>query len=123
MRAMEEFSFTGNISQPNVAIQSAPLKLSSSMILVLAQRNKPCLGKYQSTKPEIQENAPGFIGDLRTEVQILFNILSKPFLLLKTAAGKIFNKYSLKISFGGKKPLAGWFLCMLMPGTRNANIK
>lgn len=40
---MEEFSLTGNISQPNVAIQSAPLKLSSSMILFLAQRNKSCV--------------------------------------------------------------------------------
>ncbi|KAL9866846.1 LOW QUALITY PROTEIN: adhesion G-protein coupled receptor G7 [Geothlypis trichas] len=38
------------------------------------------LGKYQSTKPEIQENAPGFIGDLSTEVQILFNILNKTIL-------------------------------------------
>lgn len=64
------------------------------------------LGKYQSTKLEIQENVPGLIGDLSTEVQILFNILSnsKFFLLLKTAAGKIFNEYSLKISFGEKNP-------------------
>lgn len=62
---------------------------------------------YQSTKLEIQENVPGLIGDLSTEVQILFNIInnSKFFLLLKTAPGKILNEYSLKISFE-KNPLA-----------------
>ncbi|NXC76840.1 AGRG7 protein, partial [Anhinga anhinga] len=74
-KTMEEFSLTGNISQPNVAIQSAPLKLTSSTILFLAQRGK-ALGYYQSTKLEIQENVPGLIGDLSTEVQILFNIIN-----------------------------------------------
>ncbi|NWX14871.1 AGRG7 protein, partial [Aegotheles bennettii] len=74
-KTMEEFSFTGNISQPNIAIQSASLKLSSSTIRFSAQRDT-ALGHYQSTKLEIQENAPGFIGDLRTEVQILFNIIN-----------------------------------------------
>ncbi|KAM7066656.1 LOW QUALITY PROTEIN: adhesion G-protein coupled receptor G7 [Acridotheres tristis] len=60
----------------SVAIQSAPLNLSSSMILFLVQRSESMLGKFQSTKLEIQENVPGLIGDLSTEVQILFNILS-----------------------------------------------
>ncbi|KAL2311474.1 hypothetical protein Nmel_003191 [Mimus melanotis] len=46
-KAMEEFSFTDTV-----------------------------LGKFQSTKLEIQENVPELIGDLSTEVQILFNILS-----------------------------------------------
>ena len=73
-------------------------------LLILADT---ALGYYQSTKLEIQENVPGLIGDLSTEVQILFNIIknSKFFLLLKTAPGKILNEYSLKISFG-KKPLS-----------------
>ncbi|KAK4828721.1 hypothetical protein QYF61_000712 [Mycteria americana] len=74
-KTMEEFSLTGNISQPNIAIQSAPLTLSSSTILFSAQRNT-ALGYYQSTKLEIQENVPGLIGDLSTEVQILFNIIN-----------------------------------------------
>ncbi|KFP70092.1 putative G-protein coupled receptor 128, partial [Acanthisitta chloris] len=73
-KTMEEFSLTANISQPNIAVQSAPLKLSSSTILFLAQRNT-ALGDYCSRKLEIQENVPGLIGDLSTEVQILFNIL------------------------------------------------
>ncbi|NXH19622.1 AGRG7 protein, partial [Bucco capensis] len=72
-KTMENFSFTANISQPNVAIQSVPLKLSSSTILFSAQREK-ALGYYQSTKLEIQENVPGLVGDLSTEVQILFNV-------------------------------------------------
>ncbi|CAM9648250.1 unnamed protein product [Bubo scandiacus] len=74
-KTMEEFSLTGNISQPNVAIQSAPLKLSSSTILFSAQRNT-ALGYYQSTKLEIQDNVPGLTGDLSTEVQLLFNIIN-----------------------------------------------
>ncbi|XP_068273419.1 adhesion G-protein coupled receptor G7 [Nyctibius grandis] len=74
-KTMEEFSLTGNISQPNIAIQSAPLKLSSSTILFSAQRDT-ALGYYQSTKLEIQENVPGLIGDLSTEVQILLNIIN-----------------------------------------------
>ncbi|NWR73994.1 AGRG7 protein, partial [Centropus unirufus] len=73
-KIMEEFSLTGNISQPNVAIQSAPLKLSSSTILFSAQRDTT-LSYYQS-KLRIQENVPGLIGDLSTEVQILFNIIN-----------------------------------------------
>ncbi|NWS72101.1 AGRG7 protein, partial [Crotophaga sulcirostris] len=74
-KTMEEFSLTGNISQPNVAIQSAPLKLSSSTILFLAQRDT-ALEYYQPTKVRIQENVPGLIGDHNTEVQILFNIIN-----------------------------------------------
>ncbi|KAM6381909.1 adhesion G-protein coupled receptor G7 [Alca torda] len=74
-KTMEEFSFTVNVSQPNVAVQSAPLKLSSSTILFSAQRDT-ALGYYQSTKLEIQENVDGLIGDLSTEVQILFNIIN-----------------------------------------------
>ncbi|NXN66362.1 AGRG7 protein, partial [Himantopus himantopus] len=74
-KAMEEFSLTGNISQPNVAIQAAPLKLSSSTILFSAQR-VTALGYYPSTKLEIQENVSGLIHDLSTEVQILFNIIN-----------------------------------------------
>ncbi|KGL98573.1 putative G-protein coupled receptor 128, partial [Charadrius vociferus] len=74
-KAMEEFSLTGNISQPNVAIQAAPLKLSSSTILFSAQR-VTALEYYQSTKLEIQENVSGLIRDLSTEVQILFNIIN-----------------------------------------------
>ncbi|PKU38388.1 hypothetical protein llap_11301 [Limosa lapponica baueri] len=74
-KTMEEFSFTANISQPNIAIQSAPLKLSSSTILFSAQRDT-ALGYYQSTKLEIKENVSGLIGDLSTEVQILFNIIN-----------------------------------------------
>ncbi|NXA25884.1 AGRG7 protein, partial [Ibidorhyncha struthersii] len=74
-KAMEEFSLTANISQPNVAIQAAPLKLSSSTILFSAQR-VTALGYYQSTKLEIQENVSGLIRDLSTEVQILFNIIN-----------------------------------------------
>lgn len=63
------------------------------------------LGYYQPTKLEIQENFPGFIADVSTEVQIPFKIIdhSKSFLLLKTMPGKILNEYPLKISFG-KKP-------------------
>ncbi|KAM6420944.1 adhesion G-protein coupled receptor G7 [Pluvialis apricaria] len=72
-KAMEEFSLTSNISQPNVAIQAAPLKLNSTTILFSAQR-VPALGHYQSTKLAIQENISGLIDDLSTEVQILFNI-------------------------------------------------
>ncbi|XP_010120302.1 PREDICTED: probable G-protein coupled receptor 128 [Chlamydotis macqueenii] len=72
-KTMEEFSLTGNISQPNVAIQSAPLKLSSSTILFSAQRDTT-LGYYQSTKLEVEQNVPGLISDLSTEVQILLNI-------------------------------------------------
>ncbi|KAM7031154.1 LOW QUALITY PROTEIN: adhesion G-protein coupled receptor G7 [Passerculus sandwichensis] len=56
MKAMEEFSFTGNISQPNAAIQSAPLKLSSSVILFLAQRNKTILSfdfLHQELMPDV----------------------------------------------------------------------
>ncbi|NWH76273.1 AGRG7 protein, partial [Piaya cayana] len=74
-KVMEEFSLTGNISQPNVAIQSAPLQLSSSTILFSAQRDT-ALGYYQSTKLGIQENVPGLTGDLSTEVQILLNIMN-----------------------------------------------
>ncbi|XP_074019955.1 adhesion G-protein coupled receptor G7 [Numenius arquata] len=74
-KTMEEFSFTANITQPNVAIQSAPLKLSSSTILFSARRDT-ALGYYQSTKLEIKENVSGLIGDLSTEVQILFNIIN-----------------------------------------------
>ncbi|NXN20770.1 AGRG7 protein, partial [Nycticryphes semicollaris] len=74
-KTMEEFSFTSNISQPNVAIQSAPLKLKSSTILFSAQRDT-ALGYYQSTKLEIKENVSELIGDLSTEVQILFNIMN-----------------------------------------------
>ncbi|KFU86406.1 putative G-protein coupled receptor 128, partial [Chaetura pelagica] len=74
-KTMEEFSLTSNISQPNVAVQSAPLKLSSSTILFSAQRDT-ALGYYPSTKLEIQENVHGLLNDLRTEVQILFNITS-----------------------------------------------
>ncbi|KAM6292807.1 adhesion G-protein coupled receptor G7 [Porphyrio hochstetteri] len=74
-KTMEEFSFTGNISQSNIAIQSVPLKLSSSTILFSAQRYK-APGYHQSTKLEIQENVPGLRGDLSTEVQILFHIVS-----------------------------------------------
>ncbi|NXY45108.1 AGRG7 protein, partial [Ceuthmochares aereus] len=74
-KIMEEFSLTGNISQPNVAIQSAPLKLSSSTILFSAQRDT-ALGYHQSTKLGIQENVPGLTGDLSTEVQILLNIIN-----------------------------------------------
>ncbi|NXX22406.1 AGRG7 protein, partial [Podargus strigoides] len=74
-KTMEEFSLTGNISQPNIAIQSVPLKLSSSTILFSAQRGT-ALGYYQSTKLEIQENVPGLTGDRSTEVQILLNIIN-----------------------------------------------
>ncbi|NXK24009.1 AGRG7 protein, partial [Arenaria interpres] len=74
-KTMEEFSFTANISQPNVAIQSAPLQLSSSTVLFSAQRDT-ALGYYQPTKLEIKENVSGLIGDLSTEVQILFNIIN-----------------------------------------------
>ncbi|NXJ61483.1 AGRG7 protein, partial [Rostratula benghalensis] len=74
-KTMEEFSFTSNISQPNIAIQSAPLKLNSSTILFSAQRDT-ALGYYQSTKLEIKENVSELIGDLSTEVQILFNIMN-----------------------------------------------
>ncbi|NWW44516.1 AGRG7 protein, partial [Pedionomus torquatus] len=74
-KTMEEFSFTSNISQPNVAIQSAPLKLNSSTILFLAQRDT-ALGYYQSTKLEIKENVSGLIGDLNTAVQLMFNIMN-----------------------------------------------
>ncbi|NXG66823.1 AGRG7 protein, partial [Hemiprocne comata] len=74
-KTMEEFSLTSNISQPNVAVQSAPLKLSSSSILFSAQR-ATALGYYQPTKLEIQENVHELLDDLRTEVQILFNITS-----------------------------------------------
>ncbi|KFV60314.1 putative G-protein coupled receptor 128 [Gavia stellata] len=72
-QTMEKFSLTSNISQPNVAIQSAPLKLSSSTILFSAQRDT-ALGYHQSTKLEIQENTPELIGGLSSEVQILLNI-------------------------------------------------
>ncbi|NXT22462.1 AGRG7 protein, partial [Syrrhaptes paradoxus] len=74
-KTMEEFSLTGNITQPNVAIQSAPLKLNSSTILFLAQR-ETALGYYQSTKLEIQENVPGLISGLNIEVQMLLNIIN-----------------------------------------------
>ncbi|NWU89118.1 AGRG7 protein, partial [Upupa epops] len=74
-KTMEEFSLTGNISQPNIAIQSAPLQSSSSTILFVAQRSA-ALGNYPSTKLEIQENAAGLTGDPSTEVQILFNIIN-----------------------------------------------
>ncbi|NXF95081.1 AGRG7 protein, partial [Eubucco bourcierii] len=72
-KTMEEFSLTVNISQPNVAIKSAPLKSNFSTILFSAQRDTS-LGYYQSTKVEIQENVPGLNSDLSTEVQILLNI-------------------------------------------------
>ncbi|XP_068016680.1 adhesion G-protein coupled receptor G7 isoform X2 [Melanerpes formicivorus] len=72
-KTMEEFCLTVNISQPNVAIQSAPLKSNFSTILFSAQRDTS-LGYYQSTKLEIKENAPGLIDDLSTEVQILLHI-------------------------------------------------
>ncbi|NXS97244.1 AGRG7 protein, partial [Jacana jacana] len=74
-KTMEEFSFTSNISQPNVAIQSAPLKVNTSTILFSAQRDT-ALGYYQSTKLEIKENVSELIGDFSTEVQLLFNIMS-----------------------------------------------
>ncbi|XP_068762835.1 adhesion G-protein coupled receptor G7 isoform X2 [Struthio camelus] len=74
-RTMEEFSLTSNITQSNVAIQSVPLKLNSSTILFSAQRDT-ALGYFQSTKLEVQENVPGLIGDLSTEVQILLNIIN-----------------------------------------------
>ncbi|XP_064000055.1 adhesion G-protein coupled receptor G7 [Pogoniulus pusillus] len=72
-KTMEEFSLTANISQPNVVIQSASLKSNLSTILFSAQRDTS-LAYYQSTKVEIQENVPGLISDLSTEVQILLNI-------------------------------------------------
>ncbi|KFQ20567.1 putative G-protein coupled receptor 128, partial [Mesitornis unicolor] len=72
-KTMEAFSLTGNITQPNVAIQSVPLKLNSFTILFSAQRDT-ALGYYQSTKLEIQENVPGLLSDPSTEVQILLNI-------------------------------------------------
>ncbi|NXP15475.1 AGRG7 protein, partial [Thinocorus orbignyianus] len=74
-KTMEEFSFTSNISQPNVAIQSAPLKLNSSTVLFSAQRDT-ALGFSLSTKLEIKENVSGLIGDLTTEVQLMFNIMN-----------------------------------------------
>ncbi|XP_030331910.1 adhesion G-protein coupled receptor G7 [Strigops habroptila] len=74
-KAMEEFSLTSNISQTNVAVQSAPLKLSSSTILFSAQRDTT-LEYYQPTTLEIQENVPGLIAAINTEVQILFNIIN-----------------------------------------------
>ncbi|PKK32814.1 adhesion G protein-coupled receptor G7 [Columba livia] len=74
-KTMEGFSLTGNISQHNIAIQSAPLKLSSSTMLFSAQRHT-ALGHYQSTKLNTQENASGLIDDLSTEVQILVNIIN-----------------------------------------------
>ncbi|NXL84735.1 AGRG7 protein, partial [Alectura lathami] len=74
-KTMEEFSLTSNVTQPNVAVQSVPLKLSSSTILFLAQRDTT-LGYFQSTKLEIQENVPGLTGELSTEVQMLLDIIS-----------------------------------------------
>ncbi|KFZ69012.1 putative G-protein coupled receptor 128, partial [Podiceps cristatus] len=74
-KTLEAFSLTSNITQPNIAVQSAPLKLNSSTILFSAQR-ATVLGYYQSTQLEIQENVPGFISDLSTEVQILLNIIN-----------------------------------------------
>ncbi|KFQ84179.1 putative G-protein coupled receptor 128, partial [Phoenicopterus ruber ruber] len=72
-KTMEEFCFTSNITQPNIAIQSAPLKLNSSTILFLAQRDT-AQEYYQSTQLEIKENVPGLTSDSSTEVQILLNI-------------------------------------------------
>ncbi|NXC46432.1 AGRG7 protein, partial [Penelope pileata] len=74
-KTMEEFSLTSNITQPNVAVQSVPLKLDSSTVLFLAQRDTT-LGYFPSTKLEIQENVPGLTDELSTEVQILLNIIS-----------------------------------------------
>ncbi|KFQ31395.1 putative G-protein coupled receptor 128, partial [Merops nubicus] len=74
-KTMEKFSLTGNISQPNVAIQSAPLKLSSSTVLFSAQRDT-ALGYYQPTKLEIQQNVPGLSSNHNTEVQILLNVIN-----------------------------------------------
>ncbi|NXU54476.1 AGRG7 protein, partial [Turnix velox] len=74
-KTMEEFSFTANISQPNIAIQSAPLKSSSSTILFSAQR-ETTPGYYQSTQLKIQENVNGLIDDISTEVQILLSIIN-----------------------------------------------
>ncbi|XP_008498168.2 adhesion G-protein coupled receptor G7 [Calypte anna] len=71
-KTLEEFSLTGNISQPNVAIQSAPLKLNSSTVLFSALRSTT--QNYPSTELEVQENVAGLLHDLRTEVQILLNI-------------------------------------------------
>ncbi|XP_031468934.1 adhesion G-protein coupled receptor G7 [Phasianus colchicus] len=74
-KTMEEFSLMGNVTQPNVAVQSVPLKLNSSTVLFLAQRDTT-LSYFPSTKLEIQENVPGLTSELSTEVQILLNIIS-----------------------------------------------
>ncbi|NXI66476.1 AGRG7 protein, partial [Anseranas semipalmata] len=74
-KTMEEFSLTGNVTQPNIAVQSVPLKLNSSGILFLAQRGGT-VGHFQPTKLEIQENATELSDELSTEVQILLNIIS-----------------------------------------------
>ncbi|NXA36583.1 AGRG7 protein, partial [Eudromia elegans] len=74
-KTMEEFSLTSNITQSNIAIQSAPLKLNSSTILFSAQKDTE-LGYLLSTKLEVQENVAGLIEDLSTEVQILLSIMN-----------------------------------------------
>ncbi|XP_031410958.1 adhesion G-protein coupled receptor G7 [Meleagris gallopavo] len=74
-KTMEEFSLISNVTQPNVAVQSVPLKLNSSTVLFLAQRDTT-LSYFPSTKLEIQENVPGLTSELSTEVQILLNIKS-----------------------------------------------
>ncbi|NWX97464.1 AGRG7 protein, partial [Nothoprocta ornata] len=74
-RTMEAFSLTSNITESNIAIQSVPLKLNSSTILFSAQKDTE-LEYLPSTKLEVQENVPGLLGDLSTEVQILLNIMN-----------------------------------------------
>eukprot|EP00076_Gallus_gallus_P028654 XP_015152398.1 adhesion G-protein coupled receptor G7 isoform X2 [Gallus gallus] len=74
-KTMEEFSLMGNVTQPNVAVQSAPLKPNSSTVLFLVQRDTT-LGYFPSTKLEIQENVPGLTSELSTEVQILLDVKS-----------------------------------------------
>ncbi|XP_071614488.1 adhesion G-protein coupled receptor G7 isoform X2 [Heliangelus exortis] len=71
-KTLEEFSLIGSISQPNVAVQSAPLNLSSSTVLFSALRSTT--HNYPSTELEVQENVAGLLHDLRAEVQILLNI-------------------------------------------------
>ncbi|KAI1242308.1 hypothetical protein IHE44_0005839, partial [Lamprotornis superbus] len=62
-KAMEEFSFTAQCCN---SVCSIKLKLLYDSVFWYRE----------STKLEIQENVPGLIGDLSTEVQILFNVLS-----------------------------------------------